>query len=393
MGKDSLIKSTTKGKSSSGKGKAPPKATGGKQKTAGTKRAAPSKKSPRPKTGAGSTAIKTSAAKPTAGLSTRQLLLKRFDSWTPPHPFRPAPERSLKKIPDAPPLAVGHSPEDTRRIKALLLQTFDLKTTAPPASDTIEPRAVNLATPGETPGTAARARSEAGAVSDAPAPQGQALRTYETDVDVKGPDPVEKPIKYLLGIFALVILVIIAASYANMSRYQLKPNSGGIEIWRGRFAPMGEALMAKIPGMQLVPPIKAVYSKAEAAPLVFKYYLDKADAMLDAAGIPDFESIRATLKEALTYAVTSTLRQEVTARLSTIDMMVLVYKAEVSATKGTPAALQNSLGYLEQATKLDLDRRQAEMIRQKIQFLQERLTGKPRPKPAPPAKSPTTQTK
>ena len=228
---------------------------------------------------------------------------------------------------------MGRSPEDTRRIKALLLKTFDLKATAPsaPAPETARP-----VLSGAIPEAAPRVQSEAEAASAAPAPQAQAPRTYATAADVKGSDPVEKSVKYLLGIFALVVLVVIAASYANTSRYQLKPASGGLEIWRGRFAPMGEALMTKIPGMQLPLPAKKVYSEAEALPLVSKYYLDKADALLDAPGIPDFESIRANLKEAMTYATTGTLRQAAAARLNTIDMMVLVYKAEVSATKGTP---------------------------------------------------------
>jgi hypothetical protein len=399
MGKDSLIKSTSKGKASSVKGKAapktktrakPPKAAGSRQQATGTQKKTP----PRSEAAAQPAAVKAVAAQPT-GLSTRELLFKRFGPWTPPHLFRAAPERSLKKVPDAPPLAVGRSPEDTRRIKALLLKTFDLKATAPsaPAPETARPVTASPVLSGAIPEAAPRAQSEAEAASAAPAPQAQAPRTYATAADVKGSDPVEKSVKYLLGIFALVVLVVIAASYANTSRYQLKPASGGIEIWRGRFAPMGEALMTKIPGMQLPLPAKEVYSEAEALPLVSKYYLDKADALLDAPGIPDFESIRANLKEAMTYATTGTLRQAAAARLNTIDMMVLVYKAEVSATKGTPAALQDSLGYLEQAAALDLDSRQAEMIKQKILSTREQLTGKAEPQPAPPAKTPDAQTK
>ena len=69
--------------------------------------------------------------------------------------------------------------------------------------------------------------------------------------------------------------------------------------------------------------------------LAFKYYVSKADALMEVPGMPDFVGIKSYLNRALFFATTKSLRQTAEARINQIDRMILFYKADVAATKGT----------------------------------------------------------
>jgi hypothetical protein len=99
---------------------------------------------------------------------------------------------------------------------------------------------------------------------------------------------------------------------------------------------------------------------------VFQYFIDKADALLDVPGIPDFEGIKATLKTALGYGSTNDLRAVAYARLDNIDRLILTYKADVAASKGTIDGLQSAIGFLKDADRLTKDEALAGVIAQTI---------------------------
>ena len=182
----------------------------------------------------------------------------------------------------------------------------------------------------------------------------------------KTSDPVDNSIKLIAAGLAFLILLVIGASASNSSKYYLIDNQGTLEIWKGKFAPLGKKKLIALPNVPAPDAIKDVYRSEEVYPLAFQYYIDKADAMLDVPGIPDFESIKETLKTALAYGSTDGLRRQAYARLDNIDRLILTYKADVAASRGTIDDLEAAIDYLEKAENLTSDELQKEMIAQKI---------------------------
>ena len=172
---------------------------------------------------------------------------------------------------------------------------------------------------------------------------------------------------HLFLVFGLVILLlpVIIASHFNTKKFYLRASDGAIEIWQGRFAPTTRKHLLTLPGIKAPASTKPVYTRAEVYPFAFQYYTNKAGAVLEVPGMPDFDGIKSYLNQALTYAITDEHRRAVISRVTGIDILVLIYRADVSAGKGTLAALETALDYLHQADKLDLDNQQSDIIHQK----------------------------
>ncbi|MBC2712921.1 MAG: hypothetical protein HGJ94_18595 [Desulfosarcina sp.] len=176
----------------------------------------------------------------------------------------------------------------------------------------------------------------------------------------------DNTIKLFAAGLVFLILLVIGASTSNSFKYYLAENQGALEIWKGKFAPMGKKMVIALPGVLAPEDLKDVYSADDVYPLAFQYFLDKADALLGVPGIPDFKGIKATLKTALEYGSTNTLRTVAYDRLDNIDRLILTYKADVAASRGTIDDLDSAIGFLKDADKLTTDRVQEEMIAQKI---------------------------
>jgi len=174
-------------------------------------------------------------------------------------------------------------------------------------------------------------------------------------------------------IFIILMGLVIRVSYYNTAKYYLKSASGAVEIWQGTFSPGGKKRILIMPGVQIPPKIKDVYAKAEVYPLAFDFYVSKADALMEVPGMPDFVGIKSYLNRALFFATTQSLRQTAEARINQIDRMILFYKADVAATKGTRAGLEAALGYLDQVAELNPDDIEAELIEKKKASIRELL--------------------
>ncbi len=175
--------------------------------------------------------------------------------------------------------------------------------------------------------------------------------TYATDEE--GTDTtMDKTTKILAAAVIGVLLLIGAASMSNMGNYYLKPTDKALEIWRGKFAPKGQKLFMTLPGVKAPANIKSVYSKKDVFPLIFNHYIAQADALLSKKEMPDFAAINAYLHQAEPFAVTSALKESISARQRTLDLMVLLYKAEAAASARTQAGLEKALGYLAAADRL-----------------------------------------
>jgi len=174
-------------------------------------------------------------------------------------------------------------------------------------------------------------------------------------------------------IFMLLMGLVIRESYHNTQKYYLKAAAGAVEIWQGTFSPGGKKRILIMPGVQMPVKIKDVYTGEEVYPLAFKFYVSKADALMEVPGMPEFVGIKSYLNRALSFATTEELRQAAHGRINQIDRLILFYKADVAAIKGTRSGLEAALGYLDQAAKLDPDDIETDLIKKKKASIRELL--------------------
>ncbi|RZB31791.1 MAG: hypothetical protein SRB1_01410 [Desulfobacteraceae bacterium Eth-SRB1] len=184
---------------------------------------------------------------------------------------------------------------------------------------------------------------------------------------------------FVAACIVLLAIITIGTSFSNKNKYYINVTDGAVEIWQGKFAPMGAGLLITLPGAQPPESIRAVYSKEEAFPFAFNYYIDRADALLDAPGMPDFEGIKLYLNKALSFGTTQDLSKAAYTRLNSIDLMILMYKADVAASKETISGFEAALRYLNKAALLEINDSQTELIKQKIKSIKI-LLAKPKAK-------------
>ena len=175
-----------------------------------------------------------------------------------------------------------------------------------------------------------------------------------------------RPLSSLIAGMAFLMLIIFIISSFNTRHYYINNTDGAIEIWQGKFAPLGKELLITLPGGFPPESMKAKYTKGEVYPLICNYYLEKSLALLDQAGLPDFEIIKSDLNKAFLYASTKELEDSVTARLDSINLMTLLYKADVAASAGGIPNLKEAKNYLEKARSLDRNKEKNELIEEKM---------------------------
>ncbi len=385
MGKNSLIKSTAKKKAvKKAAGKATAKAAASKPSAKKSAKKTAPKKAPAKKT-----AVKKAPAKKTTKKVTlKDLIFKKFDPLQPPAMAKMQPSPQTSEM-TAPPFEFGDDPKETARIRKLLFAQFsmaDIKAAAkeptpvkppadsqPPAETKPEPVAAKAS---QAPATTKPQAKTAPAV-DSAAPEtveslGAGLPSQPPDTADTPPDPVERAIKYGIAALVALIVLLIGASYKNSTKFYIQTQDDAIEVWRGQFSPKGKSFYAVLHGLQPTLPAKEVYTRQDVFPMIFSYYLDKADALLDVDGLPDFEGIREYLHKANQYAIANTMRDSVNTRLNTIERMILLYKVDVAINKGTAKALQSAIKNLKQAERLTANAAQEQMIKDKIALVNER---------------------
>jgi hypothetical protein len=266
-------------------------------------------------------------------VSTRDLLLKKFDVGAPERPVAASAleKKRPAKIPEAPPFVTGYDAEETKRIRAMLFKKFDLEREA--AVEAIK-----------------EAPSEDEAVTAPPPVEGR-VPEYQPAAFVSsgGPEPMAKGIKVGLWALAVLMAIIIGTSFSNRAKFYLKDVDGVVQVWRGKFAPAGEELLFSLDGIKTQDPRKDVYTREEICPIVFSYFQDKADAVLDEPRGPDFGKIKAHLYQAASYAPTKELREKVRLRLKSMDFIVLFHKADIAFGRGTLPDLEAARAYLDRA--------------------------------------------
>ena len=190
----------------------------------------------------------------------------------------------------------------------------------------------------------------------------------------KESDPVDRGIKILAAGIGLVFLLIMIASTSNSGKYYLKPNNGSLEIWKGNFAPMGKSLLVSMPDVPAPKDLKQTYRKKEVFPMVFAFYIDRADKLLETDNYPDFEGIEDNVSKALDFSITPEQKKQAMVRLNSIDQMILIYKADIAASRETIESLEKARDYLEEAGEIDGDQAAAKMIIAKQNKIAETLS-------------------
>jgi hypothetical protein len=351
-------------------------------------------------------AIKTAAkaapkkAKTTKKVSVKELVFKKFEPTGTLAKPMPAPKPTVVDI-SAPPFISGSDPKEVERIRALLFNKFDMKAikaAAKAPAPAVEPAPV---TETEAPAqeaakviTAADAPAPTAEVEPAPAPKAEATQDAAkviTAADAQAPeadnayisveppasdgtgDPMSRMIKIALAAAAVIVLLMLAVSYNNSLKYYIYPKDDAIEIWKGEFSPKGKAFFMVLHGVPAVDPVKAVYTQKDVFPLVFTYFIDKADTLLEVPGLPDFEGIKDYLHKARAYAIDGDMQTAVTTRLNNIERMTLLYKADVAISKDNEDALESAIGLLKKAGTLTPSPAQTNEITQKIEQARARL--------------------
>ncbi|MBW1694790.1 MAG: hypothetical protein JRJ41_11720 [Deltaproteobacteria bacterium] len=175
--------------------------------------------------------------------------------------------------------------------------------------------------------------------------------------------------KYIIAAFVILVALVIGTSMLNQSKYYLNDTDGALEIWQGRFSPMGKQLLITLPGAQPPEIIKDAYFKSEAYPFIFDYYVGKADTLLEVPGMPDFDGMRSYLNKALAFTTTNESIKIANVRLDNMDLMILLYKTEVAASNATITDLEKAIDYLSEAARLNLDDLQSDLVDQKIESI------------------------
>ncbi len=174
--------------------------------------------------------------------------------------------------------------------------------------------------------------------------------------------------------FALILMMLIGVSLANRNNFYLKPVESGIEIQRGVFAPIGKKKYIVLQGVELQEPVQDVYSKKDVYPLIFDYYITQAESLPEAQIIPDFDKIEYNLRTALKYALTDEQRSIAKNHLNRIDFIMLVYKADIAASKSELSSLEKAINYYKKAAALNPAEYQARHLDRKIESVLQKIS-------------------
>ncbi len=161
----------------------------------------------------------------------------------------------------------------------------------------------------------------------------------------------DKTIIIAAGCLALLVLILIGTSLCNSQKFYIKPAKNGIEIWQGRFAPKGEKQLISLAGVKTPEKAQKVYSHMDVYPIIFSYFLNKADAFLDAPGIPDFEGMKYYINLAQPYAITQELRDAADLP-EQHGQTLLIFKADIAASKANSRILKLPWAFLTKPSPL-----------------------------------------
>lgn len=214
------------------------------------------------------------------------------------------------------------SEQDQERIKKLLFKRFDGE--APPEKE------------------AAPRVSEPKAAEEPPSPP-----SYTPPPE----EPMDKTFKYAVGALACIIAILLLASLSNSGKFAFKQNDQMVELWQGRFAPMGWNRVASFSDPKILNGVqqKKAYSKKQTYGILSDYFINRADEILKTGETPDLKAAKSYLGHASKYSLTDARREEIRRRLNRMNFLVLLGKGELARSKGTVPDFENAKKYLMEA--------------------------------------------
>jgi hypothetical protein len=272
------------------------------------------------------------------------LIRKNFGAWKPATPYTPAPAGETAKF-AAPPMNDGVS-RDIRFRKF----DYDFEALAREAEEK----------------RAAVAEQNTGGASGAPSDE-TVIKLSET----KERDPMDRNITFLAAGVILLFILIGAASYSNSSRYYVEPTDDGIEIWQGRFSPLGKKLLADLDGVAAPEPVQPVYSKEAALTLAFDHFMSEVERELAEPTEIDFDELKALLDRTSKFAVTGEQQIGLDRRRTDIRLMTYLFRANAAASRGTRQALSAAAEILEEAALLKLSPEQTTFVERQIELMED----------------------
>ncbi len=403
MGKNSLIKSTSKKKKNLKKpedAKQPENKSAAAVAVESEPAAKPEAKTASPK----KEIPKAEAVKPTY----KDLIFKNFADRQPEKHAFPGNRETKQSSYESPPFYPAAIQAEIRQFKALLFKKFDLTSPVEIAVETavetnvptnvrtdgqkapVEENAVIAPVPVEAAETAPVQRIEQPAMPVKPtpplkrmAPDQKVTVSYGDGKAAKASDPRDNMMKLAVALVAFFVLAVVGASFSNHGTYWLVSKNGNTEVWQGRFGPMGKVLLMTIPDAVQTDKGKTSGSKKEIFPAIVAWHLNTADKGLEIAGTPDFKEIRSLLQAAAPFTVTPELKKEILVRSNVIDLMALLYKAQVAAGLETSEGFERALAYLQEAKALQSDEIQMDLVSKKISEMDKKLAGLGLPVPGP----------
>jgi transposase-like protein len=222
------------------------------------------------------------------------------------------------------------SEQENEGIKKLLFKRFDEE-----ASKESDKAAVPKTKAPPGPAKSKAVKEPPAPPSDTPPPQ----------------EPMDKTFKYAIGAFACVIAILLLASLSNSNKFYFEKSDQMVQLWQGRFAPMGWNLAASFSDPKILKGVseKKTYGKKQAYGILSDHFIKRADEILKTGETPDLKAARSYLAHASKYARTDARRRDVRTRLNRMNFLVLLGKGELARSKGTVPDFETAKGYLTQA--------------------------------------------
>ncbi len=358
-----------------------------------------SKKSAPKKVTVGAAAKKSAPKKSTKSrkkkITLKDLIFRKFDTWKPEKQFKVKTDKDILPVHEAPPFIEDRS-ADTEHIREKLFRKFDPETMrvqieemkAEAERKAAEEKAAREKAEAERKAAEEKAAKEKAAAEKKAAEEKAAREKAEAErkaaeakaaaekqeADEKKALEMKRNIIAAGAGFALILMMLIGVSLANRNNFYLKPVESGIEIQRGVFAPIGKKKYIVLQGVELQEPVQDVYSKKDVYPLIFDYYITQAESLPEAQIIPDFDKIEYNLRTALKYALTDEQRSIAKNHLNRIDFIMLVYKADIAASKSELSSLEKAINYYKKAAALNPAEYQARHLDRKIESVLQKIS-------------------
>jgi len=334
-----------------------------------------------------------------------ELLRNTYPAWT-PQSVMPAPEKTKHSMPDSPPFIEG-SDDEIRRIRELLFKKIDITD----VSEMVQEQTTPEKTQAEAPDIVQKEKTDSIKADEpdsvkADEPTIENTQNIEKQIFQEKPDQSEPPDNketldtliqpepdysdYTLetnkeaqlmsnslkcvfaGILVLFVMLYMASS-SNHSKFYLVDGKAGAEVWQGNFSPMGKSYMLTLMGMELPETEQNFYSQSEIYPLICGFYLDQANVVLSEDNIPNLFQVKEYLEMAYNYA-TEDIQEKIQKRLNGIDFMMFILRADMEIQKGTENDLEKAREYIEEAEALAEKNYQKDMIKNRLQLINEKKT-------------------